>query len=57
MWKALIKLVEKWACGHKWKEFRETSIAGYNHKEGDLPERIDITMICKECGKIKKISV
>jgi len=56
MWKALIRLVEKWGCHHQWDTFRETSI----YKDGDTdstPIRIELTMICEECGKIKKIEV
>ena len=43
MWQALIKLVEKWACMHKW-EYEYNTING-------------ITKTCLKCGKIKKIKL
>ena len=43
MWKALIRLVEKWACCHEWEyEFNTTT---------------GITKTCQKCGKIKKIKL
>lgn len=49
MWKALIKLLEKWSCNHKWKFlyrqpiFTDTGECAINHYN------------CKICGKFKKV--
>ena len=53
MWKALIKLVEKWSCCHEWELHRRMST--YDEFSGDKPCRVEETLICKKCGKIKKI--
>lgn len=47
MWQALIKLVEKWACMHKWEVIRTTLYAHCNKH----------LLKCMECGKIKKIKL
>lgn len=61
MWKALIKLVEKWACGHEWKQFGDrVKTYGFNYIEGGIskqPTKIEQTLICNKCGKIKRIEL
>jgi len=58
MWKALIRLVEKWACRHKWDKFREIGSWDSGEKDqGKDPHTVEVTMICKECSKIKKIKL
>lgn len=53
MWKALIKLVEKWACCHEWKLHRKVST--YEADEDKRPVKVVETLICTKCGKIKKV--
>ena len=55
MWRALIKLVEKWACCHKW-ETHQTSKTYENYYD-KRPSKIEETLICSKCGKIKKIKL
>lgn len=53
MWKALIKLVNKWACSHKWKEiYSSEEYAGPSSKN---PHTIQKTLACERCGKITRI--
>ena len=47
MWKALIKLVEKWACKHEW-HLRTESYENFHTRQ---------VWICWKCGKIKKIKL
>lgn len=55
MWKAIIKLVEKWGCRHEWDSHKTMQRF---KKEGDsIPYKVDETLFCKNCGKIKKISL
>ena len=53
MWKALIKLVEKWACCHKWETYRSSK----TYSISSTPYKIEYTLICQKCGKIKKIEI
>lgn len=55
MWKALIKLVEKWACCHEWTINKITRT--YENFYDKRPSKIEETLICKKCGKIKKIKL
>lgn len=52
MWNALIKLVEKWACHHKWEFHFERSVT--NDLGGTWHRR---TYICERCGKFKQKKV
>ena len=56
MWKALIKLVEKWAyrCEHDWEFTEKTKI--YDDT-GTLPIAIRSSYICKKCLKDKTIKL
>lgn len=53
MWKALIKLVEKWACCHRWESWQKTNV--FEFPNSSRPCEIKETLICSKCGKIKKI--
>lgn len=53
MWKALIKLVEKWACCHKWE--KHYIMNTYSDDYSKMPYKTVETLICQKCGKIKKI--
>lgn len=55
MWKALIKLVEKWACCHKWETHKR--MRSYDDEHDKLPSKVEETLICQKCGKIKKITL
>lgn len=55
MWQALIKLVEKWACRHEWENYRTTK--SYENASDKFPWKVEHTLICKKCGKIKKIEI
>lgn len=52
---ALIRLVLKWACHHRWRDTghaytttrtRDNSVVGYSHQ-----------VICKRCGRIRIITI
>lgn len=55
MWKALIKLVEKWACCHEWENYHITKT--YENDSDKKPWKVEHTLICQKCGKIKKIGI
>lgn len=59
MWKALIKLVEKWAyrCGHKWELTNQSNILDREmYEKGiEINARIEYTYVCKKCLLSKKI--
>ena len=58
--KIIKQLFEKWACKHKWETYYRSEIFGTSARTGwrsENPIRIDDTLICQICGKIKKISV
>lgn len=46
------KLLEKWSCKHEWELVREIKAYFSTHKEIIGYECI---LICKKCGKIKRI--
>ena len=53
MWKALIKLVEKWACCHEW-EVVDRKDYGHIHTFWDAQnEYRNILLKCTKCGKLK----
>lgn len=54
MWKFLIKLMDKWCCKHSWNKYYESQTKNSEHEN---PYKIEHTLICKNCGKIKKICV
>jgi hypothetical protein len=52
MWKAIIKLIEKWGCMHKWESHNITN----TNQDGKLII-IQETLFCKNCGNIKQIEL
>lgn len=50
----LNKLLEKWLCKHDWGLFQH--IKGYWGDKDDIISHQYI-LVCKKCGKIKKIKV
>lgn len=55
MLQALIKLIEKWACCHEWESHNITHV--YMHENSKIPYKSKETLICKKCGKIKRIDL
>lgn len=55
MWEALIKLVEKWACCHDWETYHITNV--YENDSDKIPWKVEHTLICQKCGKIKKVKL
>lgn len=55
MWKALIKLVEKWSyrCPHDWELIKEMRSMDRRYKKGDLPEKVIMHYRCKKCCEFK----
>ena len=51
MWKALVSLVEKWACRHEWNKITEVQV---NNSWGGI-SHWKFLLVCKKCGKIKWI--
>jgi len=52
------KTLEKWSCKHRWEKHYESAVFQTDlngQKIGELPIRREQTLICQECGKIKKI--
>jgi len=54
MWKAIIKLIKKWAyrCNHKFELIDQIRVY---HYELDVRIRVEYLFICKKCGKSKVI--
>ena len=54
--KTLIKqLFTKWGCMHDWKLYHSADLYENNSKPRPYASRH--TLICKKCGKIKKINL
>lgn len=56
MWKALIKLVEKWAyrCEHDWELISEMEVV---NKECQYPVEQRKTFMCNKCGDFQQIKL
>ena len=50
MWKALVKLVEKWACHHEWEQWKTVNV---NHDI--FGTYAYFHFYCKKCGKFKRV--
>ena len=55
MYKLLLKILEKLACKHKWLLHQKNNI--FEDSSDKYPTIIKDTLICSECGKIKKITL
>ena len=53
MWQALIKLVEKLVCCHRWESWHKANL--FEFPDSSRPFKIRETLICSKCGKIKQI--
>lgn len=49
------KLFERWFCKHKWKEFDRVWVFEKDYDK--MPTKTKVTLICEDCGKIKKINL
>ena len=49
------ELLSKWSCHHEWMVHHETH--EFENDYSKRPCRIIETIICKRCGKIKKIKL
>ena len=60
MWKALIKLVEKWGyrCDHKWELINQSNILDREmYEKGiEINARTEFTYVCEKCLLSKKIT-
>ena len=48
-------LMEKWTCKHEWEQYNRMKV--YPEEGGNIPTRVEDTLICKKCGKITKIKL
>jgi hypothetical protein len=48
------KIIDKWFCLHKWELYQRTNAFSKGYQR---PSRVEDTLVCKRCGKIKKISL
>jgi len=54
--KELIKrILSKWGCHHRWEVHNEVNV--WSKKTDSMPVRSRQTLICTECGKIKRINL
>lgn len=53
MKKLLTQLLEKWACKHEWVTYQKCDV--YDEFSRKIPSHLEFILICKKCGKIKKI--
>ena len=58
MWKALIKLVEKWSyrCDHDWVLVKEVKVFD-EHKSTGLPRDLVYAYRCTKCCEFKKLKL
>lgn len=56
MRQAIINLINKWACMHKWESHKVTDWTSTTFNDNQIV-RSQETLICEKCGKIKKISL
>jgi hypothetical protein len=47
--------LDKIACHHEWQVHFESRV--YEYSFSQRPYKIEQTLICKKCGKIKKIQL
>ena len=55
MKKILVQIIEKWICKHEWETFQKSTV--YSECNDVIPIRFEFILICKKCGKIKKIKL
>jgi len=51
----LNKILEKFLCKHDWQLFETNAV--YSTLEYNMPDYYIHILICKKCGKIKKIKL
>ena len=55
MWELLKSILSKWGCKHQWELYQRMNMLPSSG--GGLPHTITDTLICQECGKIKRIKL
>lgn len=55
MKKLILQWFEKIACHHEWMMHKEVEV--YASEKDELPVKTKQTLICKKCGKIKRITL
>lgn len=56
MLKLILKILEKWACKHKWKDEFNT-VVHWAKSDGGGIAYYKILKVCTICGKYKKIKI
>jgi Fe2+ or Zn2+ uptake regulation protein len=51
------RLLEKWSCSHKWDTYAMMEILDPTYLFSARYMGEEHTLICKKCGKIKKITL
>lgn len=47
--------IKQYFCNHNWEEKYRSST--YNTSESKFPYKIEITLVCNKCGKIKQMCI
>jgi hypothetical protein len=59
MWKAIVKLIEKWSysCPHEWEKFNVSEVwdRAMYEKGVEVVTRTETTFLCNKCLCSKKI--
>lgn len=53
----IMRLLDKWACSHKWYKYQRTEVYAYPYRDKEFPLYSIDTLICNKCGKIKQIKL
>jgi hypothetical protein len=56
MWQVIIKIVEKLACRHEWEIIHQVEYEKTDQWGRVMPQT-RLLMVCKHCGKIKKVKI
>lgn len=50
------KMMDKWSCCHDWEVIKDINVyVDYGYGRDDLPEYHKLLMVCRKCGKFKKM--
>lgn len=56
MFKDLVEAFKKkFLCCHEWEQVKQSKI--YWSESDEYPTLVEVTFLCKKCGKFKKIRV
>jgi len=53
MWQIIKRILLKRACYHEWELYKEVNVVN----DSGQNVRFEHTMLCKKCGKFKKIKM